>query len=206
MPAIAGQADRLAAEFGAGFPTALEALQDAGFRSAWDRAHEGARAGMLTAWRNASRAVAEGKHCDVCDGPAKSIRFASSEREADYRRAGITVPAGATGLIAFALVCAACSQLSARRLAVRFLRRAGGMTAPGGRPGGIRPVVLGARIGEGTALPARRILEACERCQTMLWVDEARYEGLARDTRPMALCGACAGGSDVQSVNAALVL
>ncbi len=130
---------------------------------------------------------------------AGTVRFISAVRRDDFP-AGIAPPAADCGLMGFALVCAGCGVLGDPEFKRRWLSAVGPLTTPEGEPGGLRPVLIGQRIGEPGPLPCRHVLEDCGSCGTTLWIDRDAQDALVGGERPLFLCRPCAATKELETV------
>jgi hypothetical protein len=167
----------------------LTALMDPGYHDTFRKATPTDQAGLVLAWKNATDDVAQGKACDLCEGKAQTVRFVEARSREDFERAGIEPPSESQGLMGFALVCQACSRLPSAELRPRWLTRIGPCRRKDGRPCGLRPVLIGHRIGEGGELPRRHGLEECSECHETIWINRDEEEAMGK---PLLVCRGCA--------------
>jgi hypothetical protein len=167
----------------------LTALMDPGYIDTFRKATPTDQAGLIVAWKNATDDVAQGKACDLCEGQAQTIRFVEARSRGDFERVGIEPPSESQGLMGFALVCQACSRLPSSELRPRWLARIGPFRRKDGQPCGLRPVLVGHRIGEGGELPRRHGLEECCECHETIWVNRDEEEAMGK---PLFVCRGCA--------------
>jgi hypothetical protein len=147
------------------------------------------RAATLLALRDAADALRNGKPCDFCEGKAKRIRFTAIASAEDFR--DVKRPEGTASLIGFVVLCdrhfgAPESEHKRRTLDVY----ATGQPPLGEHPYR-RPTIIGSCIGEAGTLPRRHLLEECEDCQAMVWIDQDQAERVVGEI-PLFMCRGCA--------------
>lgn len=203
---ILDQATRLFPELGRWLPSALSSLLSPAYREVWSTTTPAGRSGLLLAWRNALDSLAARKPCDLCQRPSKSVRFVSAVSAEDFRRAGMQPPGPELGFNAFALACESCGRMGSEEFLRRLIGELGPLTDARGKPRGLRPVMIGRRIGEAAPLPAHAGLEECDSCGAALWIDRDRQEATMGGELPMYLCGTCSENKPLDAVPAVLII
>jgi hypothetical protein len=147
------------------------------------------RASVLLSLLDAADALKHGKSCDFCEAKARRIRSTLITPGEDFR--GVKRPEATASLIGFAVLCerhfgAPESEHKGRTLDVY----AKAQPQPGGQPYR-RATIVGACIGEAGNLPRRHLLEECEDCRAMMWIDQDEAERVVGET-PLFICRGCA--------------
>lgn len=176
-------------ELGRVLTTTASALMDPEYVRAYYEATLADRGGLLLAWRNASFDVVRGKSCDLCEVRARTVRFVAVLSQQEFDKAGVVPPSESRGLMGFAVVCERCVRLPSAELRLKWLSQIGPCRREDGQPSGLRPTLIGHRIGEGGELPRRHGLEECCECHETIWVDRDEEEALGK---PALVCRRCA--------------
>jgi hypothetical protein len=174
---------------GRALSSTVGALMDPAYREACWEATPADDAGLLLAWEKATLDVYRGKPCDLCGAMSQTVRFVNARSRKDFEKAGIQPPSDVQGLMGFALVCQPCGRLPLAELRPKWLARIGPCRRKDGEPWGLRPVLIGHRVGEVGEVPRRHGLEECVECHETIWIDRDEEEALGK---PLLVCRGCA--------------
>jgi hypothetical protein len=153
--------------------SAMTALADETFLTAFALVPAHTRASMLLAWQHAVAELRSAKPCDFCpEAKAAAVRFLSIARaelvQSVPLKPRVGQEAGEESCVGFSLVCSRCARLTAAELGRRLVKDHAAMIQAAANTPFRRPTIIGFRIGEPGSLPRRHGLEECEECQQTL--------------------------------------